>query len=223
MENSTQKEGIITRIEQQQRNKKRYNIYIDQEYICSVHEDVLVEQRIVQGKRIGRSTLEQILLSEEKKKAERAIFHYLGYRPRTQFEVQQYLRKKGFHEQIISEVIHYFVERNYINDRQFARQWFTERVKIKRKGVLLLSAELKQKGISSAIIEEVVNELNKEDEIEACYQLATRKIKAGLDLYDRKSEYKLKQYLYRRGFSIEIVNAVYERIIKEMGEIEEQP
>lgn len=211
--------GLITKIEQQKRNKKRYNIYIENEYAFSVHEDILVSLRLLKGKYIKSQEVKEIMQEEEKKKIERAIFHYLSYRPRTVMEVKRYLLEKGYKDEFIQYKIDEFIQKGYLNDKDFAQQWVTERIQTKKKGFRLLAEELKQKGISPSILEQIMSNMDQEEEWQSCYQLALKKIKNDPNLEDVNVKHKLMQYLARRGFSFDLIQRIYTKIMEERGDV----
>lgn len=219
MQENQEFSGLITKIEQQKRNKKRYNIYIENEYTFSVHEDILVSLRLLKGKYINSQEVKEIMQEEEKKKIERAIFHYLSYRPRTVMEVKRHLLEKGYKDEFIQYKIDEFIQKGYLNDKDFAQQWFTERIRTKKKGFRLLAEELKQKGISSSILEQIMLNMDQEEEWQSCYQLALKKIKNDPNLEDVNAKHKLMQYLARRGFSFDLIQRIYTKIMEERGDV----
>ena len=95
----------ITKIEQQKRNKKRYNIYIDDEYAFAVHEDVLIANRLLKDKEIDRENLNRLLQEEEKNKVWQKALHYISYKPRTESEIKRHLMNRGYEPEIISDII----------------------------------------------------------------------------------------------------------------------
>jgi regulatory protein len=200
--------GLITKIERQQKNKKRYSIYINEEYSFSVHEDVLISHSISKGDEIDGNGLKQILKEEEKKKCERLGLHYLSYRPRTVAEMVRHLKAKEYDEDTIDDLTQEWIKLGYLDDLAFAKQWVEERVRYKKKGRLLLREELKQKGVSTKIVHEVLDHVDQEEEYKACLELAQKKIKTLKNLVDQKEKYKLYSYLQRRGFTFELIQSV---------------
>lgn len=83
-------------------------------------------------------------------------FNYLSYRSRSCKEVYDRLRRKGYSEEVASEVVEYLTKRRYLDDRKFAEEWADFSVGRKLMGRILLTHELRRKGISADIIEEVV-------------------------------------------------------------------
>lgn len=200
--------GSITKIERQQKNKKRYSIYINEEYSFSVHEDVLISNSISKGDEIDGEGLKHILKEEEKKKCERTGLHYLSFRPRTELEMVRHLKTKEYDEDMIDELTKEWIKLGYLDDQAFAKQWVEERVRYKKKGRLLLREELKQKGISTKIIHEVLDHIDQKEEYKACLELAQKKIKTLDNLAEQKEKYKLYSYLQRRGYTYEIIQSV---------------
>lgn len=208
MGKNTPQSGLITKIERQQKNKKRYSIFINEEYSFSVHEDVLISQSIRKDQKVERVELEQILKEEEKKKCEHVGLHYLSYRPRTVAEMVRHLKNKDYEISAIDELIQEWSHLGYLNDHSFAKQWVEERVRYKKKGRLLLREELNQKGISTKIIHEVLEGIDAEEEYKSCLELAQKKIKTLKGIEEQKEKFKLYSYLQRRGFTYELIQSV---------------
>lgn len=206
--------GIISKIERQKRNAQRYNIYIQDEYAFSVHEDILISHRLLKGKEITAEEFHLIIAEEETKKAERAAYHYLSYRPRTRKEMNEYLKGKGLALPTIEHTINKLLSEGYLDDRYFAQKWVSERLRLKKKGPLLLKEELKQKGISSALVEEALHSIEHEDQIEACLPLAEKKWNQLQNkcIDRREQKHKLIGYLQRRGFSFDVIQSVVHRL-----------
>jgi len=76
-------------------------------------------------------------------------------------ELHQKLQKKDFDSDDILPVLDYLIEKDYLSDQRFAESILRVRV-VKGYGWLYIKNELSQKGVCSMII----NELNKNDEID---------------------------------------------------------
>lgn len=213
--------GTITKIEQQKRNKRRYNIYVNDEYAFSIHEDVLVSCRVMKGQELNESDVHQLLAEEEFKKMVQYGLRYLSYRPRTEQEMYRYLVDKGFHEREVRSVIEQFVKDKYIDDAKFATQWVKERLNGKNKGKYLLAEELRHKGIPQHLIESAIQCVDENDEIEACLTIARKKVKSIHDLNDVKQKHKLQQFLLRRGFSYDMIHRVCRILHEEVANSDE--
>lgn len=85
---------------------------------------------------------------------------YLGRRPRSVKEMKQYLSKKAASASDIKTTINRLLELKYLNDREFARQFISSRIRFKPKSVYALGYELRQKGISQGIVDDTLSALD---------------------------------------------------------------
>ncbi len=148
----------------------------------------------------------------------------LSRREHSQKELAQKLLKKQFIADDIPEVIDYLLANNYLSDERFSESVFRTRIN-KGYGWLYIKNELKQKGVSSQII----NQLHKNAEIDWYLQaeLAYNKrfdgfsldIDEGVDFSDfsqkekhykniLKEKAKRMRFLQSRGYSPEQIMSV---------------
>lgn len=201
----------ITSIEKQ-KNRSRYNIYIDDQFAFAIHEDILVKFRLSKGQEIDPEDILNVLKAEERHRAEQYALRYINFRPRTSQEVYEYLHKKGFEEADCQAIISMCMEKGYINDQWYASQWIEERKRLKPRGRHMLRQELVHRGINDETVDEVLQgQLSNEDEKQMIMDLIYKKYKGQLfpTLFDMKK--KMIPYLQRKGFPLDIViSTVYE-------------
>lgn len=138
-------------------------------------------------------------------KAKNYCFLLLKYRPRSENELGQRLKQKGFPGEVVSAVVRFLKEKKYIDDEAFAKAWAAWR-REKGFGPRRISRELKLKGVSSGIISRQLAGAVKEDsEEEAVYQAARIKLATYANLPEEKIRQRLYGYLLRRGFPEESV------------------
>ena len=130
-----------------------------------------------------------------------AACRYLSYRPRSEFELKMRLQRKGFNDSSIQDVLLKLKEQGLLDDLAFAQFWKENRESFSPRSRMMLQKELRQKGVSPYIIEEVAGGI---DEEASAYKAAQRKVKrlASAD-YDNFCR-KLGAFLKRRGFNYEV-------------------
>ena len=144
--------------------------------------------------------------SKDLSKARSYAYRLLAIRSRSIKEIKEKLKKKGFEESLIIEVIDYLERLDYLNDRQFASAWVNSRISTKPVGLLKLRYELKDKGIDNKIIEEVLSKLKENyNEYEVACDLAKKRMKKLSKIDSLKAKRRIFNYLLRRGFSYELV------------------
>jgi regulatory protein len=199
---------IITSVERQKRKANRYNIYIDEEYAFSVHEDVLIRHGLFKGLQLENDELQELIQREEENKAYHSALHYLKFRSRSKKEMETYLiRQKGIDVVFVAKVLQRLQKEGYLNDEQFAKDWSHFRIQ-QSKGRKYVKAELREKGLTEQQIQSALSGINPDQERESAFKLA----KARWNRYAQEDwpaiQRKLGGYLLRQGFTNEVVYSV---------------
>lgn len=201
---------IINKIEQQKKNKMRFNIFINEEYAFSVHEDILISHKLYKGMEIDNNYYSEIIYAEEKNKCWQKSLRYLSYKSRTESEVKQYLLKNAYEDELSEEVITKLKEKQFLNDDLYAKNFIEQRIKSNPKGKKMLAYELKCKGISSDIITKSLHKVNVDKEFDLACLLVAKRIERYRNAEWFKAKQKLAGYLQRRGFSLDAINLTLE-------------
>lgn len=155
---------------------------------------------------------------------------FLGFRPRSEKEMRDYLKKKiqkfqNADSSVIDLIIHKLKQQKFLNDTEFARMWIRSRTEFKPKGKRLIYLELQQKGISKDLIEDAFAGYNIDqetilgnirDEKALAQEVLERKRKKyeGMDFRERFN--KAGSMLARRGFSLDVIKAAIDSVFGKM-------
>lgn len=201
----------ITALTAQQKNPDRVNVMVDGRFLFSLD----ISQVVALGVKIGNEYDDQELTEIEGEsqfgKLYARALEYCLMRPHSMREVRDYLWRKtratkyksrktgelkeraGVAPELAERVMEALIEKEYVDDEQFARYWVENRNLTKGVSRRKLEAELRSKGVSGEIIAQQfsVTERNDDDEL--------RKM-----LTKKRSKYpdqqKLIAYLARQGF-----------------------
>jgi len=156
-----------------------------------------------------------------------AALNLLSYRARSVAEMEGRLRKKGFDDPVIAEVVARLLDLGYLNDRDFARQFLDERLRRRPRGPFALIQEMQKRGVDRGLAREVLSELMAErgiDEAELARDTARRWLSRQSGRVARlleeggsgddalKARRRLYSHLERKGFRREVVRSVLDRI-----------
>jgi len=120
---------------------------------------------------------------------------------------------KGFPINIISDIILWLENKEYINDELFATNWSQSRLKNKPMGRYRLNQELKIKGIDQEIIHKILDKTyNDIDELTLARNLIEKKIASAKLKKFSLDPKKIYNFLLRRGFSREISKKIYDEL-----------
>lgn len=136
-------------------------------------------------------------------KAFNRALRYLNIRIRSSKEIADYLKRKGYLDNVVEEVISKLKNLKFLDDAQFSQLWIEERQKIKNKSRYFLTYELMKKGINEDLIKEKLEDA-KED-VEVAKEFIERKKRIFSSLDEKEFKEKMIRLLSSRGFSWEII------------------
>ena len=129
-----------------------------------------------------------------------AAMDYLSRREHATQELFQKLQAKGYESEDISLALNRLSEQNLLSDERFTEAFVNQRM-TKGSGPLKIRAELRQKGISDAMIGTFLNE---QDSVWSESALEVRLRKYGAEpAVDLNEKAKQNRFLQSRGFLIE--------------------
>ena len=198
--------GVITALKIQARNKERVNVFIDNSYALAV--TLSVAANLKKGQVLTEAEIEQLKAQDLRHKAYVHAIRYLGYRDRSRAEMEQYLQQKDYPPDVVDEIVERLQQENYIDDLSFAQTWLENRTRFRPKGALALRYELRQKGIATDIIENILETL---DETELARQAIDKKLSQWKNLDHIKFKTKGIGFLRRRGFAYETAHHVIDQ------------
>lgn len=195
----------ITAIKAQVKRPGRYSIFVDEKYSFSLSDIALLDQKLTIGLELSSEQLAALKQLSADDKAYNRVLGYLAVRPRSSFEVRQYLRRKQATAELTEAIITKLQEKRLLDDEAFARSWVENRRLLKPISRRKLQVELRQKGVSDQIVQAVLSDDETED-ISVLKELVERK--------RRQTKYqdqtKLMQYLARQGFMYEDIKRALE-------------
>lgn len=207
----------VTKLEQQQGNKERVNVFLDDEFAFGLNLMDAVNLR--KGQELTEIEIAELRQKDAIVKAIDIAANLLSYRPRSTQEIRQHLQKKGYDEFVIEAAIERMTTLAYLDDRAFARFWIESRNRSKPRGKTALRYELRQKGIADNIIYELLDDML--DEESAAYEAAQPRIRRMRGKTRFEFKQKIGSFLQRRGFGYDVVNQTLKTLIEELEEQED--
>jgi regulatory protein len=206
--------GKISRLQVQQRNPDRVNVYVEDEYVLAL--PALEAAKLHIGDELSDDDLVRLRAVDANQKAVDRALRFISYRPRSREEVRRNLTEGGVEPDVIETVLGRLERQGYIDDDAFARYWVENRERFKPRGAGALRYELRQKGVESDVIASVLEDL---DAAEGAYRAAqprAQRLSALATSDIRTFRQKLAEFLMRRGFSYSVVRSAVGRLEAEL-------
>jgi len=129
--------------------------------------------------------------------AKKAAIRLLTVRDRTAFEIRNRLSEK-YSQEIVEEALDYLTEMDFVNDERYAQNYVENRNRTRPTGNSALRYELSNKGITSDIVDKVLNP--PEAELELAVRLLTSRAPSLARLSPEVRQRRAYGLLERRGF-----------------------
>jgi regulatory protein len=185
---------VITAIKQQVKRAGRYSVFVDGIYAFSLSESGLIASGLASGQEIDNKRLKELKKAAGLDKAYGNALRYVVMRPRSEWELRDYFRRKGIDEDAAAQITGRLRGLGLLGDLAFARAWVANRRLLKATSKRRLVLELKQKHVPTDVIDQVLQE-DETDERSVLRELIDKKRSRYPD------DQKLMRYLARQGFS----------------------
>lgn len=209
--------GTITGMTVQKNDKDRVSVYVDDAFAFGVHQDLVLEFDLRQGRTLSVEEQREIIAADEVEKAKAAAFNYLSYRDRTEQEVRRKLQEKAYREATIDQVVERLYALNYLDDADYAVRYARERFERKGYGPRRIRRELRRRGVGRHDIEDAAAEVfdpeKALDNARSHAQKRLSRLAKESDPWKRRK--KLSDYLLRRGFSYETARQVVDEVVQQ--------
>ncbi len=207
-------ERVITAIETQKRNKQRVSIYLDGEFAFGLSR--FVAGWLEPGRKLTEPDIRKLQEEDTYEVAFQKAMQFINHRPRSVEETRRRLLEKGFSEEVVTLTTGKLLEKHWLDDLEFARQWIENRNTFRPRSNRLLTHELRLKGVADHTIKQALEKYGG-DENELAYQAGitkAQKCRKETKLGFRK---KVGGFLGRRGFHYGIVRPVVDRLWEEFS------
>ena len=141
-----------------------------------------------------------------------SALHALAPRAKSRAELSAHLQKRGVEIEIAESVLDELELQGLLNDLEFANIWAESRQRQKKLSRRVISTELRTKGVSQDIIDEVIEKIDEDLEYKTALALAEKKFRTCAHLPPEKIYSRISGALNRKGFS----SSMTSRIIREL-------
>lgn len=138
----------------------KYEIILEDDKSIVLYEDVILKNNLLISKYIDKNELDSIIKENSDIECYNASLKYLSIRMRSKKELANYLASKKYSDNAINKVIKRLSEEGYIDEVKYAQAYTNDQVNISSNGPLKIRKNLKENGISSDVIDNVIGNID---------------------------------------------------------------
>lgn len=206
---------LITRLEPLRPRGLNMRVHLDQGDPLEVALEALERLGLGVGDALPPKRRHLLLDADAEVKVREAALSLLSYRARTRTELKRKLMGKGFHLARVESCLDRLEQRGLVDDEAVAAAFVRDRIRLRPRGKIRLTQELRAKGVDGDVAGRVVDDVLDQEEITEADLV--RQVVAGwlsrqgaatvqaLSAHGRtpaseKARRRLTGYLARRGF-----------------------
>jgi regulatory protein len=218
----TVRAGRVTALRPTKRDPDRIAVDLDGSFAFALPTTLVGDERIEVGDLLDVDRVTALLAADQASRATEAALVFLSYRPRSEKEVRDRLRRGGYEPDAIEHAIGRLHEWRYLDDADFARRWVENRTAHRPRGKRLLQQELRHKGIDGEIARDAIDDADL-DETGAAEALARRRLPSYAGDEPAAIRRRLGAYLARRGYGYDVIRIALDRALGEAEDMDDVP
>lgn len=166
-------------------NTSRFHVYADEQFAGIFLDEILVTYKFAVGKDFDNKEFQKIKAENDVRVCFDMAASYVEKYNTSQKGIKDYLKKKGFDEKTIKNALAKLKEYGLVDDEKFAKN-YAESIS-SHAGKRVVAQKLRAKGVSSEIIDDIIENIDEDAEIEKAVMLANKFVK------NRQKDAKIKQ------------------------------
>lgn len=145
--------------------------------------------------------------------AKQSAYNYVSYKPRTERQIRQKLRDKGYEKEESDLAIEFLIKFDLVDDERYAKQFISDFLKRKSSGKSKLLSELISKGIDKSLAQQSLEEFYPHREsLEIALKAANKKLRLIRHKPKEKQKESLIRFLQSAGFDWDLIRNVLKEI-----------
>lgn len=194
----------ITALERSRGRRGWRDVHLDGKFHCRLPRQACREAGLAVGVELAPDELARLRDEAHREEAVDRALRYLSHRPRSRFEMERHLRRKGYVHSAVEAAVARCTELGYLDDRAFAAAYARDRIRLRPRAAALLVSELGKRGVSYEDARAGVDRAFTDEGVTERALLRRAAEKRWRALRGREPEEirrKLQGYLARRGFT----------------------
>lgn len=191
----------VTQILVQKKNKERFSLYHDDQFLFGVSTQTLIKYHLKKGTVLDEGLLFEVQKEEEHSVCKDYLLTLLARRDHSILELKTKGLKKGYSSDVLDNVIKSLHELNYLNDARFAERYIHDAIFLKKWSLMRITSELQKKGVTRIIYAPIIDGYSANLWEQQMQDLVKKNHKKFRRVEEIKRKKKLYDFLVRKGYS----------------------
>ena len=197
----------ITKYKKMSNNK--YKVFLDNNENIVLHENIILKYNLLLTKEID--DLEEIKKDNNNYLIYDKVLKYISIKMRCESEIRAYLKKNEIDSKLIDEIVEKLKKQGFINEKLYVKSYILDKTRLNNIGPNKIKNELIKLNIDNNIIEEELNNINKEELNITLEKLIDKKIKSNRTYAGDVLKQKLLNDFINKGYIKEDILSILDK------------
>src|SRR5271157_481574 len=138
----------ITALKANKRSGEQVNMFLDGKFAVKIDTETVTKKGLKVGEEISENRIQELTEDAGLARGMNIAYRFLSYRPRSEAEMKERLRRRGLDGSKIEIIINKLKEQKLLDDTAFAQFWKENRDTFRPRSQRLTRMELKKKGVA---------------------------------------------------------------------------
>lgn len=186
-----------------------------------VSEDLLVKYRLFKGAELSAEDYRELQENIHYDSGLQQAMNYISYQLRSEKDVRIYLKDKEIPLEDRHKIIARLKELQLIDDKVYGESYVRTQMRTSDKGPTVIKQQLRQKGLTDDLIEEVIHLYTPEAQFDVAYHVAEKSLRKIHRKSFKETLQKVRTTLMTKGFSSDTIQIVMAELPAEKDEEDE--
>ncbi|MCD6234205.1 MAG: hypothetical protein DRP86_07090 [Candidatus Neomarinimicrobiota bacterium] len=199
-----------------QKRRKEWLLIFDNGKTLSVSDELKTKYGLQPALDIGEDRFLTLKNEAERQSAFEKAIELLSYREHSSHELRTKLIRKGFSSSLAQDILKQMIANGYLNDERFASLYFSELMRQRKYGPLMIKKKMMEKGVEGQVADAKLNTVSSGEWEQIAREILHKK-RQKLNRNSGNVRETVLGILTRKGFSYGNV----QNVVNEYGEKED--
>ena len=140
----------------------QYKIYLENDEIINVYEDVILKHKLLYKKEIDNNLLKKLSNDNLNEEIYNKCVKYISVRIRSIEEIKDYMKNRQISSELIENTLDRLIKNKLLDDDKFTKAFVHDKLNFTTMGPFRIEQELKKHKIKNEIINKYLYEIDEE-------------------------------------------------------------
>lgn len=198
----------------------KYQVLLEDKEKLTTYDDVILKNSLLTKKELSIDLLKQVRIDTAYYDIYNKCVKRISTRLRSEKEMKKYLEQFSLSEKETDEILSKLKEIHFIDDRAFAKAYWSDRFYLSKDGPYKIKKDLLAHDIEESFIEDAQKNISEEEVLEKLKKYIKKKVEQNHKYSNYILKQKINNEFYLLGYDSSMINDALESLLTEDDTLE---